>query len=163
MTGGGTSSSGRTHVDLEWGAATTSIQLALLCHLSDSLLAVTKMRRLGGFELHFEVRAKGKRRTEKKTIPIDLFQDEDTTIVELDCSCCPDLLANRLPGGVLIPVASAFKSFFERHGLRNAGVRVRGTFMRRTYRGVLDPSLLPAMKREVEEAVMRFSSRRREH
>ncbi len=121
------------------------------------------MKQLGSFALEFSDRKPGSLRHSRKTIDIELFLDEDSTIVEVDCSCCPELLTNRLPGGILIPIASTMKLFFEAHGLRNIGVRVRGSTMTRKYRGHLDPQFIGEMKDLLQESIDEFSRKRHTH
>ena len=113
------------------------------------------MKRLDEFPLQL-----GSGRSTKKQIPVEVLVDQENTIVLLDCECCKELLARRLPGGVLIPIATTLKTFFESRGMRNIGVRVSGTLMRRTYRGVIDESLLPEMKKQLQTAVAKFTKHR---
>ncbi len=113
------------------------------------------MKKLGEFELQF------KEEGAQKTMPVEVLVDRENTIVVLDCNCCQDTLSSRLPGGVLIPIASTLKSFFENHGMRNLGVRVSGTTMRRTYKGLADETIIPDMKKELESSVSAFSKRRK--
>jgi hypothetical protein len=94
-------------------------------------------------------------------IPVQVLVDEANTVVVLDCQCCKELLASRLPGGVLIPIASALKGFFEAHGMRNVGVKASGSLMRRTYKGVIDGSAVNEIKKVLENAVSEFSSKRK--
>ena len=114
------------------------------------------MKRLDEFPLQL-----GSGRGSKKEIPVEVLVDRENTIVLLDCECCQELLSSRLPGGVLIPIASTLKSFFESRGMRNIDVSVSGTQMRRTYRGVIDPELVPEMRKELETAVAKFTKKRK--
>ena len=94
-------------------------------------------------------------------MPVEVLVDRENTIVVLDCKCCQNTISSRLPGGVLIPIASTLKNFFETHGMRNMGVRVSGVIMRRTYKGLADETFIPDMKKELEESVSTFSKRRK--
>lgn len=113
------------------------------------------MKKLGEFELQF------KEQGTNKSMPVEVLVDRENTIVVLDCSCCQGSLSSRLPGGVLIPIASALKQFFEKHGMRNLDVRVTGTTMRRTYKGLADETIIPDMKKELDVSVSAFSKRRK--
>ena len=83
------------------------------------------------------------------------------TFLSMDCSCCEDLLASRLPGGVLIPIASSLKSFFGTKDMRNLDVRVNGTFMRRTYKGICMEDSVPEIKDVLEGAVAKYNRKRK--
>jgi len=115
------------------------------------------MKRLGGFDIRLEKSFgfSGKR------IPVQILVDQENTIVTLDCGCCEELLANKLPGGVLIPIASALKLYFKERGMRNIGVGVNGTLMRRTYSGVANEEIIPEMRGLLREAVSSFSKKRK--
>ena len=97
----------------------------------------------------------------KKKIPVEVLVDFENTFVLLDCSCCPDVLARRLPGGFLIPIASALKHFFEKQGMRNIDVTVQGNMMHRTYRGVMQEPTLPDMESEMQKALDKFTKKRK--
>lgn len=115
------------------------------------------MKRLGGFDLRLERSL----RSSRKSIPVEVMVDTENTIVVLDCSCCEDLLASRLPGGVLIPIASSLKSFFGTKNMRNIDVRVNGTLMRRTYKGICMENTVPEIKDALEGAVSKFNKKRK--
>ena len=112
------------------------------------------MKQLGEFNLHLD-------RTRRKRIPVEVHIDSENTIVFLDCGCCEDLLANKLPGGILIPIASAMKIFFESLGMRNLNVRVNGIIMRRTYKGLFPEEMIPELESVLDEAVAKFSKKRK--
>ncbi|NHJ13159.1 MAG: hypothetical protein EAX95_05745 [Candidatus Thorarchaeota archaeon] len=112
------------------------------------------MKQLGEFSLSLD-------RTRRKQIPVEVLVDNENTMVLLDCGCCEDLLANKLPGGILIPIASAMKIFFESMGMRNVNVRVNGIVMRRTYKGVISEEMVPELESILYEAVAKFSKKRR--
>jgi len=114
------------------------------------------LKQLGAFDLTMKQGL-----TSRKKISVEIFVDFENTIVSLDVSCCPEYLARRLPGGVLIPIASALKSFFEEHGMRNVDVTVQDNSMHRTYRGVIDDSSLPQLEREMQASVDKFSKKRK--
>jgi len=114
------------------------------------------MKSLGEFDLQF------KSDRSKKIIPVEVLVDQENTIVLLDCSCCLELISSRLPGGIMIPIASTLKEFFKIHGMRNLGVRVSGNMMRRTYRGIIDAEQVPIMKKELDKRVSKFSKKRQE-
>ena len=114
------------------------------------------MKSLGKFDLQF------KSDRSKKIIPVEVLVDQENTIVLLDCSCCLELISSRLPGGIMIPIASTLKGFFKTHSMRNLGVRVSGNMMRRTYRGIIDAEQVPVMKKELEKRVSKFSKKRQE-
>ncbi len=115
-----------------------------------------KLKRLGNFDLTLKQGL-----TSKKKIPVEVLVDFENTIVLLDCSCCPEVLARRLPGGFLIPVASVLKHFFEEQGLRNVDVSVQGSTMHRTYRGVIDKSSLLELEKDMQIAIDKFSKKRK--
>ncbi|MFX1560634.1 MAG: hypothetical protein ACFFBL_08590 [Promethearchaeota archaeon] len=110
------------------------------------------MRQLGEFTLDL-----GK----KKRMPVEVLIDSGNTLILIDCNCCQEFLSSRLPGGVLIPIASALKNFFESRGMRNIDVNVSGVMMRRTYKGVMDEVDLPEMTMELENAVSKFTKKRK--
>jgi hypothetical protein len=116
-----------------------------------------RMKLLGGFDLRLERSL----RSSRKSIPVEVLVDTDNTIVVLDCSCCEDLLASRLPGGVLIPIASSLKSFFGAKDMRNIDVRVNGTIMRRTYKGICMKDAVPEIKDTLEGAVAKYNKKRK--
>ncbi|MHA2378447.1 MAG: hypothetical protein ACXADS_04160 [Candidatus Thorarchaeota archaeon] len=115
------------------------------------------LKRLGNFDLRLEKSFgfSGRR------IPVQILVDQESTIVLLDCRCCEELLANKLPGGVLIPIATALKIYFEGRGMRNVDVSMNGTLMRRTYAGVADETIVPEMRSQLKEAVSRFNKRKK--
>ncbi len=115
------------------------------------------MKRIGGFDLRLEKSL----RSSRKSIPVEVLVDSENTIIVLDCSCCEDLLASRLPGGVLIPIASSLKSFFGTKDMRNLDVRVNGTIMRRTYKGTCMENAVPEIKDALEGAVAKFNEKRK--
>ncbi|MHA2140544.1 MAG: hypothetical protein ACXADC_16395 [Candidatus Thorarchaeota archaeon] len=115
------------------------------------------MKRLGGFDL----RLKRSLRSSGESIPIEVLVDSENTIVVLDCSCCEELLASRLPGGVLIPIASSLKVFFGNRDMRNIEVQVNGALMRRTYKGTCVDSIVPEIKDVLEGAVAKFNRKRK--
>jgi hypothetical protein len=112
------------------------------------------LKKLGTFELTMKQGL-----TSRKKIPVEVFLDYENTILSLDVSCCPDFLARRLPGGALIPIASALKSFFEEKGMRNVDVSVQGSIMLRTYRGIIEEDSLPLLEREMQIAVEKFTKK----
>jgi len=97
----------------------------------------------------------------KKQMPVEILVDNDNTLILIDCKCCEEFLSRRLPGGVLIPIASALKTFFESRGMRNIDVNVSGVMMRRTYKGIINEADLPEMTKELEIAVSKFTSKRK--
>ncbi|MHA1906154.1 MAG: hypothetical protein ACW98Y_02580 [Candidatus Thorarchaeota archaeon] len=113
------------------------------------------MKKLGEFSLRF------KESGNQKTMPIEVMVDRENTTVILDCDCCQETLSSRLPGGVLIPIASTLKKFFEENGMRIVRVRTSGSMMRRTYKGVMDEALIPDMVTHLEKKVSEFSKRRK--
>lgn len=110
------------------------------------------MKQLGKFTLDL-----GK----KKHMPVEVLADNDNTLILIDCNCCEEFLLRRLPGGVLIPIATALKTFFESRGMRNIDVNVTGVLMRRTYKGIMDGADLPEMTKELENAVSKFTRKRK--
>ncbi len=110
------------------------------------------MKQLGGFTLDIG---------QKKHMPVEVLVDNENTLILIDCSCCQDNLVRRLPGGVLIPIATSLKTFFGNRGMRNIDVTVSGVMMRRTYKGMMDESDLPEMTKELEEAVSKFTRKRK--
>ena len=97
----------------------------------------------------------------KKFMPVEVLTDNDNTLILIDCNCCEEFLSRRLPGGVLIPIASALKTFFESRGMRNIDVNVSGVLMRRTYKGIMNEADLPEMSVVLENAVNSFTRRRK--
>ena len=97
----------------------------------------------------------------KRKMPVEVLVDSESTIILLDCSCCEEFVSSRLPGGVLIPIASALKIFFEDRGMRNTSVNVDGATMQRTYKGVVEKSDLTDMSKVLEEAVSKFTKKRK--
>ncbi|MFW9963023.1 MAG: hypothetical protein ACFFCX_05655 [Candidatus Sifarchaeia archaeon] len=97
----------------------------------------------------------------KKQMPVEVLVDNENTLILIDCNCCEEFLSRRLPGGVLIPIATALKTFFESHGMRNIDVNVNGLLMRRTYKGVMNEADLPEMTKELENAVSKFTKKRK--
>lgn len=94
------------------------------------------------------------------TMPIEVLIEDGRTVVSIDCSCCAELLSSRLPAGVLIPIASALKTFFERSGMRNLDVEVRGNVMRRIYEGEMEASMVQPMASRVKRSVEEFARKR---
>ena len=113
------------------------------------------MKKLGEFSLRF------KDSDGQKTMPIEVMVDRESTTVILDCDCCRETLSSKLPGGILIPIASTLKKFFEANGMRIVRVRTSGNIMRRTYKGVMDEALIPDMISHLETKVSDFSKRRK--
>ncbi|MCK5390080.1 MAG: hypothetical protein KAJ36_06300 [Candidatus Thorarchaeota archaeon] len=97
----------------------------------------------------------------KKEMPIEVLLDNENTIIMIDCHCCEENLARRLPGGVLIPIASSLKTFFGEKSMRNLEVNVSGLMMRRTYKGLIDQDDIQVMKDELEKAVKKFKRKRK--
>ena len=71
------------------------------------------MKQLGEFQLEYSERAGRIARGPKKRIPVEVLIDGEHTVVLVDCGDCRDLLKNKLPGGVLIPIVSVFRKFFK--------------------------------------------------
>ena len=113
------------------------------------------MKKVGEFSLRF------KEAGNQKTMPIEVMVDRENTTVILDCDCCQETRSSRLPGGVLIPIASTLKKFFEENGMRIVRVRTSGSMMRRTYKGVMDEKLIPEMIKHLEKRVSEFSKKRK--
>ncbi len=120
------------------------------------------MKRLGTFDLILNESHLRTIRGSKKKIPVEVFVDNENTLVILNCECCRELLASRLPGGVLIPIASALKSFFEERGMRNIDVIVSDNTMQRIYKGMIDESLFNQLKTVLQEAVRQYIRKRSE-
>ena len=118
------------------------------------------MKQLGEFQLEYSERAGRIARGPKKRIPIEVLIDGANTVVLLNCGDCRDLLKNKLPGGVLIPIVSVFRRFFKSRSMRNLDVQVDGFIMRRTYNGVLDQSSIPELEEQLQLVVDKFSKRR---
>ncbi len=118
------------------------------------------MKQLGEFQLEYSERAGRISRGPKKHLPIEVLVDGEHTVVLVDCGGCRDLLKNKLPGGILIPIVSVFRTFFKSRSMRNLDVQVDGSIMRRTYNGVLEQSSIPEMKEQLQLVVNKFSKRR---
>lgn len=114
-----------------------------------------QMKSLVKFELRF------KSDGSKKTMPVEVLVDRESTFVILDCKCCKNNISRRLPGGVLIPISSSLKKFFENNGMRNISVKVSNHIMTRTYRGIIDSALIPEMQKLLETRVSQFSKKRK--
>jgi hypothetical protein len=114
------------------------------------------MNKIGAFDLHLK---KGRK---ARIIKVEVFTASQDTIIKLDCGCCPELLASKLPGGVIIPIASTLKIFFENMGMRNLEVNVNrdANTMERIYRGLIDKKLFGEMKDQLTKAVKRFNNKR---
>jgi hypothetical protein len=110
------------------------------------------MKQLGNFTLRLD---------SKREMPVEVLTDQENTIVLIDCHCCEDFVSSRLPGGVLIPIASALKTFFGARKMRNLDVNVSGQTMRRTYKGRVESTDLDEMTRLLEEAVRKFSNKKK--
>ena len=106
------------------------------------------MKRIGEFTLNL---------SSKREMPIEVLLDNENTIIMIDCHCCEEFLSSRLPGGVLIPIASALKTFFGDKGMRNLDVNVSSNVMRRTYKGLMNQEDIPDMATELEQAVKKFT------
>jgi len=109
------------------------------------------MKKLDQFDLQFRFSGS------ERVMPVEVFVERGSTIVVLDCSCCEEMITSRLPGGVLIPIASSLKDFFEEREMRNIKVSMTGTSMMREYSGVLDTSQVPEMKSVLENSISKFS------
>jgi len=110
------------------------------------------MKQLGEFSLKLG---------SKREMPVEILTDNENTIVLIDCSCCEEYLSSRLPGGVLIPIASSLKTFFGDRGMRNIDVTVSGIRMRRTYKGLMDDADVQQMVKELETAVAKFTRKKK--
>jgi hypothetical protein len=110
------------------------------------------MKQIGEFSLSLGAR---------KHMPVEVLVDTENTIVVIDCNCCEEYLSSRLPGGVLMPIASALKSFFKDRGMRNIDVNVTGLQMRRTYKGLIDETALPEINKILDQAVTKFKKKRK--
>jgi len=110
------------------------------------------MKRIGEFTLNL---------SSKREMPIEVLLDNENTIIMIDCHCCEEFLSSRLPGGVLIPIASALKNFFGDKGMRNLDVNVNGNMMRRTYKGQMNQDDIPEMTKELENAMKKFTRKKK--
>ena len=97
----------------------------------------------------------------KKEMPVEVLLDQESTIVLIDCHCCEEYLSSRLPGGVLIPIASALKTFFETRLMRNIDVHVSNSVMRRTYKGLIQETDINELIPVLEEAVSKFVKKKK--
>ncbi|MBD3405365.1 MAG: hypothetical protein GF411_04400 [Candidatus Lokiarchaeota archaeon] len=120
------------------------------------------MNQIATFVLDLDTGALSRIRGSEKRIPVKVLVDYQNTYVVLDCECCPELLASRLPGGVLIPIASSLKTFFEEHNMRNIAVDVDGNKMTRTYRGNIEAEVIDAMEEQVQNAIIQFMKKRKQ-
>jgi hypothetical protein len=110
------------------------------------------MKQLGEFTLNIG---------SKKQMPVEVLIDNENTIVLIDCTCCEEYLSRRLPGGVLILIASALKKYFKTRGMRNIDVNVSNLQMRRIYKGLIDEADLSEMIEILEQAVTKFTKKRK--
>jgi hypothetical protein len=115
-------------------------------------LRVGTMRLLGNFTLRLD---------SKKEMPVEVLIDQENTIILIDCHCCEDSLSSRLPGGVLIPISSALKTFFGARKMRNLDVNVSGSVMRRTYKGLIENTQIEEMTLLLEDAVNKFTRKKK--
>ena len=90
------------------------------------------MKQLGEFQLEYSERAGRIARGPKKRLSVEILVDGEHTVVLVDCGDCRDLLKNKLPGGVLIPIVSMFRTFFKSKSMRTLNVQVDGFIMKRT-------------------------------
>ncbi|TFG34165.1 hypothetical protein EU527_04765 [Candidatus Thorarchaeota archaeon] len=97
----------------------------------------------------------------KREMPVEVLTDNENTLIVIDCGCCKEYLSSRLPGGVLIPIATSLKTFFGERGMRNIDVNVSGVRMRRTYKGLMDDDDVPQMIKELETAVTKFTRKKK--
>ena len=97
----------------------------------------------------------------KREMPVEVLLESENTIIMIDCQCCEEYLASRLPGGVLIPIASALKTYFGEKGMRNLDVNVSGNMMRRTYKGQITKEDVPGLTKELEKAVKKFTRKKK--
>lgn len=97
----------------------------------------------------------------KKQMPVEVLVDTENTIIVIDCECCTEFLSSRLPGGVLMLIASSLKNFFKVRGMRNVNVNMSGVKMRRTYKGLMDANDLPEITKTLEDAVSKFTKKRK--
>ncbi|MHA2351241.1 MAG: hypothetical protein ACXADL_16615 [Candidatus Thorarchaeota archaeon] len=130
------------------------------------------MKKVGGFELYLDETSLNDDGS-RKQISVEVQVGTENTAVLLNCECCEELLSSRLPGGVLIPIASTLKSLFKSKiastlkslfkskGMRNIDVETTGTLMTRVYRGVIKKPFVSEMKQNLEIAVNKFSKKRR--
>ncbi|MHA1933960.1 MAG: hypothetical protein ACW97A_01645 [Candidatus Thorarchaeota archaeon] len=118
------------------------------------------MKKVGGFELYLDETSLNDDGS-RKQISVEVQVGTENTAVLLNCECCEELLSSRLPGGVLIPIASTLKSLFRSKGMRNIDVQTTGTLMTRVYRGVIKKPFVSEMKQILEIAVNKFSKKRR--
>ena len=116
-----------------------------------------QMKSLVKFDLRF------KSDGSKKVMPVEILVDRESTFVIIDCKCCKDIISRKLPGGVLIPISSTLKKFFENNGMRNISVNVSNYIMTRKYRGIIDSALIPEMQKLLETRVSQFSKKRKSH
>ena len=114
------------------------------------------MNKVGAFDLHLE---KGRN---ARVIKVEVYTDSQDTVIRLDCGCCPELLASKLPGGVIIPIASTLKLFFERNRMRNLEVNVNrdANTMERVYRGIITKKMYAEIKQQLTKAVKLFNNKR---
>lgn len=110
------------------------------------------MKQLGEFTLNLG---------SKKHMPVEVLVDTENTIILIDCKCCEEYLSRRLPGGVLILIASALKNYFKARGMRNLDVNVSGVQMRRIYKGLIEETDLPELTEILEQAVHKFTRKRK--
>ena len=97
----------------------------------------------------------------KREMPVEVLLESENTIVMINCQCCQEFLASRLPGGVLIPIASALKIYFGEKSMRNLDVNVSGSMMRRTYKGQITAEDIPGLTKELEKAVKKFTRKKK--
>jgi len=110
------------------------------------------MKQLGEFTLNL---------ASKKQMPVEVLVDNENTVILIDCTCCEEYLSRRLPGGVLILIASALKNYFKARGMRNIDVNVSSLQMRRVYKGQIDETDLPEMIEILEQAVTKYTKKRK--
>ncbi|MEM2141791.1 MAG: hypothetical protein QXS20_09455 [Candidatus Thorarchaeota archaeon] len=119
-----------------------------------------EMKQIALFDLRLDRPLAAVVKGSDRRLSVEVFVDTENTTIVIDCSCCRELLTNKLPGGALIPITSSLKRFFESRNMRNIGVRVSGNTMRRVYRGVLDPASIPELHNVLQESLDAYNRNR---
>ncbi len=113
------------------------------------------MKQLTSFELSFRQDRK------ERNMPVQVFLDNEHTVVVLDCECCPDAISNKLPGGVMISIAATLRDFFANRGMKNISVQMAGHEMWRTYSGNLSNDEVEIMRSALSTNISQFLKKRK--
>lgn len=97
-----------------------------------------------------------------KQLEIEIYLDDSSTLVRINCHNFPELLARKLPSGILIPVISALRDFFSKKGSRSVSVKVIGKYqMNRKYNVEITREEFYLLEENIKEKVAAFVQKRK--